>query len=98
MGTALTRLADLGLVEKKAHLRDRRQLMVKLTAKGIALRKSGKDASRAWLGQAIARLERREQAILFNAGQIIQRLAEPQAPDEEPGQSSAKPLAKSQNK
>ncbi len=76
MGTAITHLEELGCIEKKSHVRDRRQLMVKLTTKGAAIRKRGKDASRAWLGHAIAGLDKREQAILFKSGEIIKRLAE----------------------
>jgi DNA-binding MarR family transcriptional regulator len=76
MGTAITHLEELGIIEKKSHVSDGRQLIIKLTTKGAAVRKSGNDASRAWLGQAIERLDKKEQAILFNAGEIIKRLAE----------------------
>ncbi len=76
MSTAISRLEELGLVEKKTHATDGRQLNIKLTAKGSALRKSGKDASRAWLSQAISKLDKRQQALLFEAGEIIKRLAE----------------------
>jgi DNA-binding MarR family transcriptional regulator len=76
MGTAITHLEDLGIIEKKAHPSDGRQLIIKLTTKGAAVRKTGKDASRAWLGQAIEKLDKKEQAILFDAGEIIKRLAE----------------------
>jgi len=76
MGTAIAVLEELGFVEKKPHVADGRQLNIKITAKGLALRKSGKDASRAWLGQAIAKLSKKEQALLFEAGEIIKKLAE----------------------
>jgi len=49
---------------------------IELTAKGVALRKSAKDAKRTWLGQAIAQLDREKQATLFAAGEIIKRLVE----------------------
>jgi DNA-binding MarR family transcriptional regulator len=64
------------IIEKKSHASDGRQLVIKLTAKGAAVRKNGKDASRAWLAQAVATLDKKEQAILFDAGEIIKRLAE----------------------
>jgi DNA-binding MarR family transcriptional regulator len=76
MGTAITHLEELGIIEKKSHPSDGRQLIIKLTIKGAAVRKTGKDASRAWLGQAIEKLDKKDQAILFNAGGIIKRLAE----------------------
>jgi DNA-binding MarR family transcriptional regulator len=76
MGTAITHLEELGIIEKKSHASDGRQLVIKLTAKGAAVRKNGKDASRAWLAQAVATLDKKEQAILFDAGEIIKRLAE----------------------
>lgn len=76
MGTAITHLEELGLIEKRSHASDGRQINIKLTAKGASLRKSGKDASRAWLGQAISKLDKRKQAVLFEAGEIIKQLAE----------------------
>jgi DNA-binding MarR family transcriptional regulator len=76
MGTAITHLEEMGFVEKKSHASDGRQLNIKLTAKGAALRKSGHDSSRAWLAQAISRLDKKQQATLFEAGEIIKQLAE----------------------
>jgi DNA-binding MarR family transcriptional regulator len=76
MGTAITHLEELGFVEKKPHESDGRQFNIKLTAKGVTMRKSGKDASRAWLSQAVAKLDKKDQATLFEAGEIIKRLAE----------------------
>jgi DNA-binding MarR family transcriptional regulator len=78
MGTAITHLEELGIVEKKSHVSDGRRLLVKLTRKGAGVRKNGKDASRAWLGQAIGKLDKKEQSILFAAAKIIQRLGEPE--------------------
>jgi DNA-binding MarR family transcriptional regulator len=51
-------------------------MMVALTAKGAAVRKSVKDAKHTWLAQAVTKLEKREQETLFRAGEIIRRLAE----------------------
>ena len=76
MGTAITHLEELGFIEKKSHAKDGRQLNIKLTAKGAGVRKSGKDASRAWLSQVISKLDKRQQAALFEAGEIIKQLAE----------------------
>lgn len=76
MGTALTLLEKMGLVERKAHPTDGRQINIKLTTKGIALRKNTKEATHGWLSQAIAKLDRQEQTTLFKAGQLIKRMAE----------------------
>lgn len=76
MGTTIAALEEMGLVERKPHPTDRRQMNVALTAKGIAERKRSGDLKRAWLMQAIARLDEDEQGSLFKAGEIIKRLAE----------------------
>jgi DNA-binding MarR family transcriptional regulator len=64
------------MVERKPHPTDRRQVHIELTAKGTAVRKSAKEAKRTWLAQAIAQLDKHDQATLFAAGEIIKRLVE----------------------
>ena len=76
MGTALGLLEKMGLVERKAHPTDGRQINIKLTARGITLRRNTKEARNAWLSQAIAGLDRQEQTTLFKAGELIKRIAE----------------------
>ena len=76
MSTALALLEKMGLVERKAHPTDGRQINIKLTTKGIALRKNTKEATHGWLSQAIAKLDRQEQTTLFKAGELIKRMAE----------------------
>ena len=76
MGATIAALEEMGLVERKPHPTDGRQVNIALTGKGAAVRKSSKEAKRTWLAQAIARLDEEEQATLFAAGEIIQRLAE----------------------
>ena len=76
MGTALGLLEKMGLVERKAHPTDGRQINIKLTARGITLRRNTKEAMHAWLSQAIAKLDRQEQTTLFKAGELIKRIAE----------------------
>jgi DNA-binding MarR family transcriptional regulator len=76
MGTTIAALEEMGIVERKPHPTDGRQVSIELTAKGVAVRKSAKDAKRTWLAQAIAQLDKKEQATLFAAGEIIRRLAE----------------------
>jgi DNA-binding MarR family transcriptional regulator len=76
MGTTISTLEEMGMVKRKPHPTDGRQVNIELTAKGAALRKSTKDAKRMWPAQAIAQLDKQEQATLFKAGEIIKRLVE----------------------
>jgi DNA-binding MarR family transcriptional regulator len=75
MGTTVAALEAMGLVERRPHPTDGRQMNVQLTAKGIAVRKSAKDAKMKWLAQAISHLGKKDQEKLFEAGEIIRRLA-----------------------
>jgi DNA-binding MarR family transcriptional regulator len=76
MSTALGLLEKKGLVERKAHPTDGRQINIKLTARGITLRRNSKEATYAWLSRAIAELDRQEQITLFKAGELFKRMAE----------------------
>jgi DNA-binding MarR family transcriptional regulator len=76
MGTTIAALEEMGMVERKPHPTDGRQVNIELTAKGGAVRKSRKDAKRTWLAQAISQLDEHERDTLFQAGEIIRRLAE----------------------
>jgi DNA-binding MarR family transcriptional regulator len=76
MGATIVSLEEMGLVERKPHPTDGRQVNIELTARGAAVRKSAGDAKRTWLAEAIARLDDEEQQTLFKAGEIIRRLAE----------------------
>jgi len=76
MGTTIAALEEMGMVERKPHPTDGRQVHIELTAKGAAVRKSTGDAKRTWLAQTIARLDEQERETLFAAGEIIKRLVE----------------------
>jgi DNA-binding MarR family transcriptional regulator len=76
MGTTVAALEEMGLVERKPHPTDGRQVNIELTAKGEAVRKSVKDAKHTWLAQAVAQLDDQERETLFKAGEIIKRLVE----------------------
>jgi DNA-binding MarR family transcriptional regulator len=76
MGTAIAALEEMGLVERKAHPQDGRQMVVKLTAKGKSLREHTKAAQETWLTQALEKLDKQELAILFKASEIMKRMAE----------------------
>ncbi len=74
MGATIAALEERGLVERKPHPTDGRQMNIELTAKGSAVRNSARDAKRRWLADAIARLDEQERETLFAAGEIIKRL------------------------
>jgi DNA-binding MarR family transcriptional regulator len=76
MGTTIAALEEMGVVERKPHPTDGRQVNIGLTAKGAAVRKSAKDAKQTWLMQAISQLDELERETLFKAGEIFKRLAE----------------------
>ena len=76
MGTTISALEEMRMVESTPHPTDGRQVNIALTAKGAAVRKSSKEAKRTWLAQAIARLDEQERETLFKAGGIIKRLVE----------------------
>jgi DNA-binding MarR family transcriptional regulator len=75
MGATIAALEKRGIVERKPHPTDGRQVNIELTAKGAAVRKSIGDAKRTWLAHAISRLDEQERETLFAAGTIIERLA-----------------------
>ena len=76
MSTALGLLEKIGLVERKPHPTDGRQINIKLTARGITLRRNSKETTQAWLSRAIAELDRQEQITIFKAGELFKRMAE----------------------
>ena len=76
MSTALGLLEKMGLIERKPHATDGRQINMKLTAQGVTLRRNTKKATYAWLSRAIAELDRQEQITLFKAAELFKRMAE----------------------
>lgn len=76
MGATIAALEEMGMVERKPHPTDGRQVNIVLTGKGVAVRKSARDAKRTWLAQAIAQLDEEERDTVFKAGEIIKRLVE----------------------
>jgi len=76
MGAIVGALEELGIVERKPHPTDGRQVNIQLTTQGIALRQSVKDARWKWLAEAVAELDEGERETLLAAGHIIKRLAE----------------------
>ena len=76
MGTTIAALEVMGMVERKPHPTDGRQVNIALTARGAAVRATAKDAKRSWLVQAISQLDKHDQEALFASGEIIKRLVE----------------------
>ena len=76
MGTTIAALEEMGLVERKPHPTDGRQVNIELTAKGAVVQKSVVDAKWSWLAQAIDQLGEPERKTLFAAGKIMKKLVE----------------------
>lgn len=77
MSAAVATLEERGLIERKPHPNDGRQVNIALTEKGAAVRSSTKDLKRAWLAQATAGLGDEERQTLARAGDILKGLLEP---------------------
>ena len=77
MSAAVAALEERGLVERKPHPTDGRQVNIALTEKGAAVRNSAKDLKRAWLAQATAGLDEEERQALARAGDILKGLLQP---------------------
>jgi DNA-binding MarR family transcriptional regulator len=76
MGAALAQMEQEGLLRRKAHPTDGRQILYELTAAGIEGRYKSRLAKREWLLAAIDKLDRDDQRSLFAAADIIKRLAQ----------------------
>jgi DNA-binding MarR family transcriptional regulator len=76
MGATVAALEEMGIVERKPHPTDGRQMNIALTAKGARVRKDAGVAKRTWLAQAIAKLDAKEQRNLPAVTALIKRLAE----------------------
>lgn len=77
MSAAVAALEERGLIERRPHPSDGRQVHIAITAKGGAVRSSTKDLKRAWLAQATADLGEEERRVLAQAGEILERLLTP---------------------
>jgi DNA-binding MarR family transcriptional regulator len=76
MGTTLADLEQAGLVQRRPHPTDGRQVLFELTAEGTEARRQRNAAKREWLLAAMERLEPAEQQTLLAAAALIKRLAE----------------------
>jgi DNA-binding MarR family transcriptional regulator len=76
MRTIVAAIEKMGMVARKPHATDGRQVNIELTARGAAVQKTASDRKRTWLAQAVAQLDPQERETLFAAGGIIKRLAQ----------------------
>ena len=77
MGTLLASLEQEGLVDRRPHPTDGRQVLFALTAKGVEERKQRGIAKRDWLVAALAKFEPAELQTLVAAIPLIKRLGDP---------------------
>lgn len=76
MSAVVAGLTDRGLIERKPHPSDGRQVNIALSDRGAAVRNSTVDLKRAWLARATGRLTDEERQVLARAGEILERLLE----------------------
>jgi DNA-binding MarR family transcriptional regulator len=76
MGTTLADLEQAGLVQRRPHPTDGRQVLFELTAEGMEARRQRNIAKREWLLAAMAKLDPAEQQTLLAAAALLKRLAE----------------------
>ena len=76
MNTILAGLELEGLVERRSHPTDGRQILFSLTAQGVEARRQWRMKKQDWLIAAVGRLDPAEQQTLFAAARLIRRLAD----------------------
>jgi len=75
MSAILAGLEQMGLVERRPHPVDRRQIVISLTAKGVQTRRNKSAAKQEWLIAAAGKLDPADQRTLFSAALLIRSLA-----------------------
>jgi DNA-binding MarR family transcriptional regulator len=76
MGGTLAVMEEEGLVERRPHPTDGRQILYALTHEGLEARKKVSLAKRDWLLAAVAQLSSAEQKTLVDAVDIIRRIGD----------------------
>lgn len=76
MGATLADLEEEGLVQRRPHPTDGRQVLFALTDEGVEARRKRSIAKREWLLAAMAKLEPGEQQTLIAAIALIKRLSD----------------------
>ena len=76
MGTTLADLEQAGLVQRRPHPTDGRQVLFALTATGAEARRKRSLARREWLLAAMERLDPADRQTLLAAAALIKQIAE----------------------
>ncbi|MCS0494667.1 MarR family transcriptional regulator [Ancylobacter sp. MQZ15Z-1] len=76
MGATLAEMEREGLVERRPHPTDGRQVLFALTAAGIEAKRKRSAAKQKWLLSAMAALDPDEQRTLIAAVALVRRLSE----------------------
>ena len=76
MGAVLADLEQEGLVKRRPHPTDGRQVLFALTDEGVEARRKRSVAKQEWLLAAMAKLDPIEQQILISAIALIKRLGD----------------------
>ncbi len=74
MSTILASLEQEGLVERRPHPTDGRQILFSLTARGVEARRKRSTAKQEWLLAAVAKLGPAERQTLLSAAVLIRSL------------------------
>jgi DNA-binding MarR family transcriptional regulator len=75
MSATLAVLEEQGLVGRRSHPTDGRQILFALTTAGIAIRKTRMRLKRTWLSGALAQLTQSELRALLSAAEPMRKLA-----------------------
>jgi DNA-binding MarR family transcriptional regulator len=79
MSATLAELERDGLVERRPHPTDGRQILFALTVQGVEARRKRSAAKQKWLLAAMAKLDPGEHRTLMSAAALIKRLGESDA-------------------
>ena len=75
MTRVIAKLEERGLLERRPHPTDRRQVTITVTPKGAALLQEERRAKEAWLAQRLAELTPEEKEILRSAAPSLEKLS-----------------------
>ncbi|SKA38696.1 transcriptional regulator, MarR family [Enhydrobacter aerosaccus] len=76
MGVTLAALEQDGLIERRPHPTDGRQVLFALTEKGVAVRRKHRLLKREWLAAALGKLDPEAQRTLAAAVSVLRRLGD----------------------
>lgn len=75
MTRTVSSLVELGLVAKAEHPTDGRQVVVSLTAEGVAEVDETRRRRDAWLADRLRQMTKDERALLVDAAELLRRIA-----------------------